>query len=71
MMAVNECLKNVRYQLGLSQREFADLLGVNKASISLYEIGVRQPSFPTIRKIVNELKKHNIQLKYSDLRNDK
>ena len=71
LMSVKECLKNARYKLGLSQREFAELMGVNKASISLYETGERQPSFPTIRKIVEKLKSHDIQLNYSDLRDDK
>lgn len=71
MMTVSECLKNVRYKLCLTQREFADLLGLNKASISLYETGDRKPSFHTIRQIVERLKEKDINLDYSDLRDDK
>ena len=61
-MSVKDCLKNARYKLGLSERDFAELMGINEASISLYETGDRQPSFPTIRKIVEKLKSHDILL---------
>ncbi len=67
-MSAKECLKKARYELGMTQDEFAKLLGINKASISLYENGQRTPSFPRIRNIVTILKDKNIELKYSDLK---
>lgn len=67
-MSAKQCIKKVRYELGLSQIEFAELVGVHKAAISLYETGARTPSFPTIRKIVDKLKEKGIEIKYSDLR---
>lgn len=66
-MLVKECIKNVRYKLCLTQRDFAKLVGVDKASISLYETGERVPSLTSIRKIVDKLKEKNINLEYSDL----
>lgn len=71
MMSAKECIKNARYKLCMTQREFAEFLGVNKASISLYETGDRSPSFPTIRQIVDKLKKHGITIEYSDLTDEK
>jgi transcriptional regulator with XRE-family HTH domain len=68
MFRARECIKNARYKLGLNQREFAEMLDISKASVSLYENGDRQPSFPAIRKIVDRLRQHNINLEYSDLR---
>lgn len=69
-MSAKECLRKARYKLGMTQKEFADLLGINKSSLSLYETGDRQPGFPRIRKIVEKLKQHNIHLEYKDLRDD-
>ena len=69
-MSVRECIKNARYKLGLNQREFADLVKISKASISLYETGERRPSFPAIRKMVDTLRKHNIEIEYCDLKED-
>lgn len=42
-------LKQTRLKLGLSQGEMAKLLGVkDRASISLYENGKREPPLPTL-----------------------
>lgn len=42
-------LKQVRVNLGLSQSEMAKQLGVkDRASISLYENGKREPPLPTL-----------------------
>lgn len=44
-------LKYVRERLGLSQSEIAEALGVeNRASISGYERGEREPPLPTLLK---------------------
>jgi transcriptional regulator with XRE-family HTH domain len=62
------CIKNARYRLGLNQKEFANLININKSRISAYETGCRHPSFKTIRLIVDALKNHNINLEYSDFK---
>ncbi|MCI7002785.1 MAG: helix-turn-helix domain-containing protein [Clostridia bacterium] len=52
-MKYNENLKKIRNELGLSQKEFAKVLGYNYRSISNWETGVRLPSifvFQRIRK---------------------
>ena len=42
-------LKQIRLKLGLSQSEMANRLGVkDRASISLYENGKREPPLPTL-----------------------
>lgn len=69
-MSAKECIKNARYKLGLTQGEFATLLDLNKAAVSLWERGSRMPGFANIRKIVDGLKKHNINYEYADFRND-
>lgn len=49
-------LKLLREARKLSQKEFADLLGMHKNNISAFEIGVRSPRLATaytIAKILN------------------
>lgn len=44
-------LKNIREQLGLTQKEFAEKLGFNFRSVSNWETGKCYPSLVTIQKI--------------------
>lgn len=69
-MSAKECIKNARYRLCKSQKEFAELLDLNKASVSLWESGARNPSFPNIKKIVDALRGHGIHYEYADFKND-
>jgi transcriptional regulator with XRE-family HTH domain len=41
-------LKSARLQAGLSQRAFADLVGIAQPTLSAYESGRRQPTLPTL-----------------------
>ena len=41
-----------RRRLGLSQTAFADLLGVTQPTLSAYESGRRQPSLPTLLRLL-------------------
>lgn len=70
-MQVRELLRNIRLNLCLTQREFANLLGVCQATLCFYEKGLREPSLKTIRKIVDILKQQNINLSYADFISDK
>lgn len=45
-----------RKQLGISQRKLAELTGVSKYTITLYETGGRTPSLTTLEAICNVLK---------------
>jgi len=40
-----------RAELGMSQAQFADLLGVDQSSVSLWETGKTEPRQPVIRLI--------------------
>lgn len=42
-------LKALRAERGLSQQKLADLLGISKSSINMYERGEREPGFHTVR----------------------
>ena len=45
-------LKSARLRLGLSQHAFADLLGVAQPTLSAYESGRRQPTLPTLLRLL-------------------
>lgn len=67
-MLASEAIKKVRLELCMSQAELSRALEITSASISLYERGMRKPSFGTIRKILALAKKNNIELKLEDIR---
>ncbi|PRT22457.1 MULTISPECIES: helix-turn-helix domain-containing protein [Bacillus cereus group] len=48
-----EKLRLIRTLTGVSQREFADLIGTNNRSVSAWEIGRSQPSQESVKKIVD------------------
>lgn len=45
-------LRSARTRAGLSQTEFARLAGVAQATVSVYENGRRQPTLPTLARLV-------------------
>ena len=45
-------LKSARIRLGLSQTAFADLLGIAQPTLSAYESGRRQPTVPTLLRLL-------------------
>lgn len=53
MAAFNEMLRYLRTREGLSQAELADRLGVAKSTISMYEVGKREPDFETLETIAD------------------
>ena len=46
-------LRLSRRQTGLSQRELAHLAGVPQSMIAAYETGRREPTMPTLLKLLN------------------
>jgi transcriptional regulator with XRE-family HTH domain len=50
-----ENLKKIRLERGKTQEELAKSIGVSQASLSLYESGICEPSFDTLRKMAKVL----------------
>ena len=46
-------LRSLRNEKGMTQQGLADLLGVSKSSINMYERGERQPNFETLELIAD------------------
>lgn len=53
MASFKEMLKYLRMRENLSQSELADKLGVAKSTISMYEVGKREPDFETLEAIAD------------------
>ena len=45
-------LKSARLRLGLTQTAFADLVGIAQPTLSAYESGRRQPTLPTLLRML-------------------
>lgn len=50
-----ERLKKLRKEQGWNQKKLAGLMGIGKASLSLYETGKRSPDLEIIQKWCTEL----------------
>lgn len=53
MALFKEMLKYLRGRENLSQAELAEKLGVAKSTISMYEVGKREPDFETLEAIAD------------------
>ena len=53
MATFKDMLKFLRTRDNLSQSELADKLGVAKSTISMYEVGKREPDFETLEAIAD------------------
>lgn len=54
MSSINERIKEVRTEKGLSQRSFAERIGITGPSVAHLESGTNNPSEQTVRAICNE-----------------
>ena len=54
MYSMKERIKKLRKELGLTQQEMADLVGIKRAAISNYEIGRNDPSDSVISLFCRE-----------------
>lgn len=52
-MEFKDMLKYYRQSMGLSQRELASRLKLSPSTISMYEVGNREPDFETEEKIAD------------------
>lgn len=53
MAEFKDMLKYLREREGLSQSQFAKIIGVSSSTVSMYEVGKRQPDFETEEKIAD------------------
>lgn len=51
MEAFSAVLRRLRKQSGLTQAQLADRLAIAKSTISMYEVGAREPDADTMREI--------------------
>ena len=52
-MSFKEQLKKLREDKGLSQTDFAKIIGLTRSAISMYELGKREPNLDTLEKFAN------------------
>jgi transcriptional regulator with XRE-family HTH domain len=55
MIKMNERIKKIRKQNGLSQIELGERIGVSQQVITNYERGIREPNIETLLKIAGAL----------------
>lgn len=48
---IGQKLKEVRKELGLTQKEFGDMLGISSNSIARYERGEMEPQHPRVLEL--------------------
>lgn len=48
-------IRETRKQKGISMAQFAQMIGVTRAAISLYETGQREPNFAIFKRIIKAL----------------
>lgn len=54
-MAFNDRIKEARLASGLTQEQVADKIGIAKSTLTGYEKGNREPSIPTVKKLMSIL----------------
>lgn len=65
MANFSERLKQLRTKKGVSQQELADVIGVNKMTISGYERGVRRPAGEGAKELYEKLADYfNVDISY-------
>ncbi len=68
-MLMQDSIKKLRLSLCLDQKEFGDMIGVDKSSICNYEKGLRKPRLPVIRKMMELVKKNKLKFTLEDFIN--
>lgn len=66
MSSFPEALKRLRKDKGLTQAQLAEALGVGKSTISMYEVGAREPSFEMLDILAGFFKVELIELMQPD-----
>lgn len=61
-MTLSENIKHIRSTLRLSQRELANEIGCSQTAISSFEMGTKNPSYDTVKKISDFAKKQRVKV---------
>lgn len=69
-MKLAECIKYIRFELGLNQAQLGRKIDKDKTSICMYEQGKRKPGFPTLKKLVDLANANGMNIQYNDLRDE-
>lgn len=69
-MRIGETIKEVRLKAGMTQVEFAKILGSSQAAISECENGTKTPSLKFSQKIVKFAKSKKMKLTLDDIFQD-
>lgn len=65
-MSIEKSIKNLRWELFMTQSEFADAIGVEKNTVCFYENGRRKPKLKTIKKMKQLADENNIKINIVD-----
>lgn len=68
---MKELITQIRKSRGLNQREFADLLGISEAMLSMLESGERRAGRRTIKGLLTVATPEQAQAILNELRDDK
>lgn len=61
-MTLGESIKYIRKQAGMSQREFAKVIGCSQTLISSIELGIKNPSYDVLKIFSDFAKSHKIKI---------
>lgn len=64
---ISEVIKKLRTKLGYTQKQVADLLGVDRSTYSYYELGRIKPDVKTIMKLSEIFKVHYTKILESEM----
>jgi len=53
MRILSQRLKNLRQEKNLTQTQLADIIGISRGALSLYETGKREPDYCTLQKFAD------------------
>lgn len=63
-LKVADAIKRIRWELRMSQSELAKEIRCSQITISSYEIGKRSPSYRTLKKLEEFVKKTNLDIHF-------
>lgn len=69
-MKLAQAIKKMRFEKCMEQDAFAKYMQISKSSLCNYETGRTIPRMKTLRKFMDEAKKHNLKIKVDDFLND-
>ena len=62
MPDIKKNLRRLRVELDLTQKEFADELGLSRMAVAKWEANISEPSPATIKKLIEFCQKNKIRI---------